>query len=238
MKQREGRGARLRRRRTSTCRDDATQADVARRDPRVQRRPRRRRDPRAAPDAAADRLRSRAARDRSRQGRRRAAPGEPGPARAVDARARCRARPPGSRRCSRTTRSRSPGREVVILGRGHTLGRPLALLLSQKRPTANAAVTVVHTGVPDWPEYTQRADIVDRRGGRARHPAARAHHARARWSSAAACATRAASCCPTSTSAARRSRAGSRPASAASARRRSRCCSATRSRPPSATGRA
>lgn len=52
------------------------------------------------------------------------------------------------------------GRDVVILGRGFTLGRPLALLLSQKRPTANAAVTVVHTGVPDWPEYTRRADIV------------------------------------------------------------------------------
>jgi methylenetetrahydrofolate dehydrogenase (NADP+) / methenyltetrahydrofolate cyclohydrolase len=52
------------------------------------------------------------------------------------------------------------GREVVILGRGFTLGRPLALLLSQKRSTANAAVTVVHTGVPDWPRYTQRADIV------------------------------------------------------------------------------
>ena len=52
------------------------------------------------------------------------------------------------------------GREVVVLGRGTTLGRPLALLLSQKRPTANAAVTVVHTGVPDWPRYTLRADIV------------------------------------------------------------------------------
>ncbi|MGZ4714865.1 MAG: bifunctional 5,10-methylenetetrahydrofolate dehydrogenase/5,10-methenyltetrahydrofolate cyclohydrolase, partial [Acidimicrobiia bacterium] len=52
------------------------------------------------------------------------------------------------------------GRGVCILGRGATLGRPLALLLSQKRPTANAAVTVVHTGVPDWPEYTKRADIV------------------------------------------------------------------------------
>jgi methylenetetrahydrofolate dehydrogenase (NADP+) / methenyltetrahydrofolate cyclohydrolase len=52
------------------------------------------------------------------------------------------------------------GREVVILGRGATLGRPLAMLLAQKRPTANAAVTVVHTGVPDWPRYTQRAEIV------------------------------------------------------------------------------
>lgn len=52
------------------------------------------------------------------------------------------------------------GREVVILGRGATLGRPLAMMLAQKRPTANAAVTVVHTGVADWPRYTQRADIL------------------------------------------------------------------------------
>jgi methylenetetrahydrofolate dehydrogenase (NADP+) / methenyltetrahydrofolate cyclohydrolase len=52
------------------------------------------------------------------------------------------------------------GREMVILGRGATLGRPLAMLMTQKRPTANAAVTVVHTGVKDWPRYTQRAEIV------------------------------------------------------------------------------
>ncbi|MFN2524524.1 MAG: bifunctional 5,10-methylenetetrahydrofolate dehydrogenase/5,10-methenyltetrahydrofolate cyclohydrolase, partial [Mycobacteriales bacterium] len=52
------------------------------------------------------------------------------------------------------------GKEVCILGRGTTLGRPLALLLTQKRPTANAAVTVVHTGVPDWDAYTRRAEVV------------------------------------------------------------------------------
>jgi methylenetetrahydrofolate dehydrogenase (NADP+)/methenyltetrahydrofolate cyclohydrolase len=52
------------------------------------------------------------------------------------------------------------GRDVVIVGRGVTIGRPLSILLSQKRPTANAAVTVVHTGVPDWPEYARRADIL------------------------------------------------------------------------------
>jgi methylenetetrahydrofolate dehydrogenase (NADP+)/methenyltetrahydrofolate cyclohydrolase len=52
------------------------------------------------------------------------------------------------------------GREVVILGRGATLGRPLAILLAQKRPTANAAVTVVHTGVPDWDRYARRADVL------------------------------------------------------------------------------
>jgi methylenetetrahydrofolate dehydrogenase (NADP+)/methenyltetrahydrofolate cyclohydrolase len=52
------------------------------------------------------------------------------------------------------------GRNVVVVGRGVTIGRPLSILLSQKRPTANAAVTLVHTGVPDWAEYTKRADIL------------------------------------------------------------------------------
>ena len=52
------------------------------------------------------------------------------------------------------------GRDVVIVGRGPTIGRPLSLLLSQKRAGANAAVTVVHTGVPNWAEHTRRADIV------------------------------------------------------------------------------
>ena len=98
-------------------------------------------------------------------------------------RAPCRAPRRASRRCWPTTRSRVAGRDVCILGRGTTLGRPLALLLSQKRPTANAAVTVVHTGVPDWPEYTKRADIVIAAAGVARHPPARAPHARAAsWS--------------------------------------------------------
>lgn len=52
------------------------------------------------------------------------------------------------------------GREVCIVGRGPTLGRPLSLLLTMKRPGANAAVTTVHTGVKDIASYTRRADIV------------------------------------------------------------------------------
>ena len=52
------------------------------------------------------------------------------------------------------------GREVCIVGRGPTLGRPLSLLLTLKRPGANAAVTIVHTGVPNLADYTRRADIV------------------------------------------------------------------------------
>jgi methylenetetrahydrofolate dehydrogenase (NADP+) / methenyltetrahydrofolate cyclohydrolase len=52
------------------------------------------------------------------------------------------------------------GRHVVIVGRGLTIGRPLANLLTLKRPSANAAVTVVHTGVPDIAPYTRQADIL------------------------------------------------------------------------------
>lgn len=52
------------------------------------------------------------------------------------------------------------GRHVVIIGRGLTIGRPLANLLTLKRPNANAAVTVVHTGVPDLGAYTREADIL------------------------------------------------------------------------------
>ncbi|MEM9606390.1 MAG: tetrahydrofolate dehydrogenase/cyclohydrolase catalytic domain-containing protein [Actinomycetota bacterium] len=52
------------------------------------------------------------------------------------------------------------GRHVVIVGRGLTIGRPLANLLSLKRPNANAAVTVVHTGVDDVAPLTRQADIL------------------------------------------------------------------------------
>lgn len=52
------------------------------------------------------------------------------------------------------------GKHVVILGRGLTIGRPLSLLLTLKRPNCNAAVTVIHTGVKDLPSYTREADIL------------------------------------------------------------------------------
>jgi len=52
------------------------------------------------------------------------------------------------------------GRHVVIIGRGLTIGRPLALLLALKRPNCNAAVTVVHTGAGDLGRYTRQADIL------------------------------------------------------------------------------
>ena len=70
---------------------------------------------------------------RPRQGRRRAAPGQPRPARqGIPAPVACT--PAGIGRCSRTTTCPSPARHVVMVGRGLTIGRPLANLLSLKRP--------------------------------------------------------------------------------------------------------
>lgn len=52
------------------------------------------------------------------------------------------------------------GKHVVIVGRGLTIGRPLANLLTLKEAGANATVTVVHTGTPDIAQFTRDADIV------------------------------------------------------------------------------
>lgn len=50
------------------------------------------------------------------------------------------------------------GKEVVVIGRGTTVGRPLGLLLSQKN--INATVTLTHTGTKNLAELTKRADII------------------------------------------------------------------------------
>ena len=49
---------------------------------------------------------------------------------------------------------------MVIIGRGLTIGRPLALLMAMKRPGCNAAVTVVHTGVDDMASLVRQGDVV------------------------------------------------------------------------------
>jgi methylenetetrahydrofolate dehydrogenase (NADP+)/methenyltetrahydrofolate cyclohydrolase len=59
------------------------------------------------------------------------------------------------------------GRHVVVIGRGLTIGRPLALLLATKRAGCNAAVTVVHTGVQDLAGIVATADVVVAAAGRA-----------------------------------------------------------------------
>ena len=50
------------------------------------------------------------------------------------------------------------GTEVVVIGRGLTVGRPLGLLLTRRQE--NATVTLTHTGTKDLAFHTQRADIV------------------------------------------------------------------------------
>lgn len=50
------------------------------------------------------------------------------------------------------------GADVVVIGRGLTVGRPLGLLLSRKQE--NATVTLTHTGTKDLLLYTKRADII------------------------------------------------------------------------------
>ena len=59
------------------------------------------------------------------------------------------------------------GKHVVVIGRGLTIGRPLALLLAMKRPGCNAAVTVVHTGVEDLAGLVRQGDVVVAAAGRA-----------------------------------------------------------------------
>lgn len=58
-------------------------------------------------------------------------------------------------------------RHVVIVGRGPTVGRPLAMLLSLKEEHANATVTQCHTGTHFLPEFTRQADILVAATGRA-----------------------------------------------------------------------
>jgi methylenetetrahydrofolate dehydrogenase (NADP+)/methenyltetrahydrofolate cyclohydrolase len=50
------------------------------------------------------------------------------------------------------------GAEVVVIGRGLTVGRPLGLLLTRKQE--NATVTLTHTGTKDLLSHTKCADIV------------------------------------------------------------------------------
>jgi methylenetetrahydrofolate dehydrogenase (NADP+)/methenyltetrahydrofolate cyclohydrolase len=52
------------------------------------------------------------------------------------------------------------GKHIVILGRSNIVGKPLAALLLQKNQTANATVTIAHTGTQNLQEITKTADIL------------------------------------------------------------------------------
>lgn len=52
------------------------------------------------------------------------------------------------------------GANVVVIGRSHIVGRPMSILMSQKRNAGNATVTVAHSRTKNLSEITQKADII------------------------------------------------------------------------------
>jgi methylenetetrahydrofolate dehydrogenase (NADP+)/methenyltetrahydrofolate cyclohydrolase len=52
------------------------------------------------------------------------------------------------------------GKHIVILGRSNIVGKPLSMMLMQKKEGANAIVTVVHTGTQDISTFCRQADIL------------------------------------------------------------------------------
>jgi methylenetetrahydrofolate dehydrogenase (NADP+)/methenyltetrahydrofolate cyclohydrolase len=52
------------------------------------------------------------------------------------------------------------GKHVVVVGRSNIVGKPIANLLYQKNPDANAVVTICHTGADDIKKYIREADVL------------------------------------------------------------------------------
>jgi methylenetetrahydrofolate dehydrogenase (NADP+)/methenyltetrahydrofolate cyclohydrolase len=52
------------------------------------------------------------------------------------------------------------GAEVIVLGRSEIVGKPMALMLMQKGPAADATVTVCHSRTRDLAQITRQADIL------------------------------------------------------------------------------
>ena len=51
-------------------------------------------------------------------------------------------------------------KNVVVVGRSHIVGRPMSILMGQKRKAGNATVTTVHSRTKDLSSFTKQADIV------------------------------------------------------------------------------
>ena len=52
------------------------------------------------------------------------------------------------------------GKHVVVIGRSHIVGRPMSILMSQKRPAGDATVTIAHSRTTNLSELTLDADII------------------------------------------------------------------------------
>ena len=55
---------------------------------------------------------------------------------------------------------KTDGAEVVVLGRGNIVGKPMAAMLCQKGKNANATVTICHSATRDIKAHCRRADII------------------------------------------------------------------------------
>ena len=52
------------------------------------------------------------------------------------------------------------GKHCVVIGRSHIVGRPISILMSQKRQIGNATVTLAHSRTKGLEKLTQKADII------------------------------------------------------------------------------
>mgnify|MGYP001382211243 FL=1 len=55
---------------------------------------------------------------------------------------------------------KTSGKHVVVIGRSNIVGRPLSILMSQKRISGNATVTVAHSRTQNLSDLTKKADII------------------------------------------------------------------------------
>jgi methylenetetrahydrofolate dehydrogenase (NADP+)/methenyltetrahydrofolate cyclohydrolase len=76
--------------------------------------------------------------------------------------------PAGVQELLRRSGVETKGRECVIVGRSTIVGKPMAALMVQDAPGANATVTVCHSRTVDLAQHTRRADILIVAAGRPR----------------------------------------------------------------------
>jgi len=58
------------------------------------------------------------------------------------------------------------GAEVVVIGRSNIVGKPISMMMAQKKKGANSTVTICHTGTKNVAEHSKRADILIVAAGR------------------------------------------------------------------------
>lgn len=68
--------------------------------------------------------------------------------------------PYGIQELLRHSNIETAGKHVVVVGRSNIVGKPIAMMMAQKGPTANATVTITHSRTADLAAECRRADIL------------------------------------------------------------------------------